>query len=145
MVDLFFCFAGQAWQSHCPGTQFSWPLAEAPESVFRSFSALFHLYQDGNLINKPDINLCDIMDLFVREMPRRSASAITQIRRSSTICSCFLSSLFIQKAGKVIGHQAVHMLLQRTDRLHQASLKVVADTHHLTGSFHLSGQRHALH
>ena len=33
------------------------------------------------------------------------------------------------------------MLFQRTDGLHQCTLEVIADTHNLTGSFHLCGQR----
>ena len=32
------------------------------------------------------------------------------------------------------------MLLQGTDSLHQCSLEVIADTHNLTGCFHLGGQ-----
>ena len=43
----------------------------------------------------------------------------------------------IGKSGKVIGHQAVYMLLQGTDRLHQGALKVGADTHDLTSCLHL--------
>ncbi len=33
------------------------------------------------------------------------------------------------------------MLLQGTDRFHHSTLKVVADTHHLSGSLHLRRQR----
>ena len=45
------------------------------------------------------------------------------------------------KSGKIIGHQTVHMLLQGTDCLHQGSLKVITDTHNLSGCLHLCGQR----
>ena len=41
---------------------------------------------------------------------------------------------------KIIGHQAVHVLLQRTDGLHQRALKIVADGHNLAGGLHLCGQ-----
>ena len=50
------------------------------------FESLLHLYQDCDLINKPDINLRNLMDLLVSDALGGVASAITQIRRSSTTC-----------------------------------------------------------
>ena len=58
---------------------------------------------------------------------------------SSTISSCSSSSSSV-RSGEIIGHQTVYMLLQRTDCFHQSSFKVIADTHNLSGCFHLSRQ-----
>ena len=49
--------------------------------------------------------------------------------------------LLVGKSGEIVGHQAVHVLLQRADRFHQRTFKVIADTHHLSGRLHLGGQR----
>ena len=57
------------------------------------FKCLLHLHEDGQLIDEPLIDLCDVVNRHHRSMPRRSASAITQILRSSTTCSCFYQFL----------------------------------------------------
>ena len=41
---------------------------------------------------------------------------------------------------EIIAHEAVHMLFQGTDGLHQGTLEVVTDTHDFTGSLHLGSQ-----
>ena len=54
-------------------------------------------------------------------------------------CKLFLK-LIICKTCKVIRHKRVNMLLERSDSLHKGTLEVVADTHYLSGSLHLSGK-----
>ena len=44
------------------------------------------------------------------------------------------------KRGKVITAQAVYMLFQRPDRLHQRPLKVITDAHHFARGLHLGCQ-----
>ena len=48
--------------------------------------------------------------------------------------------LIAVQTGKIIGKQTVYMLLQGTDGFHKGTLEVVADTHYLSGSLHLSGK-----
>ena len=52
------------------------------------------------------------------------------------LCKEFL----ICKLCEIVGHQAVYVLLQRTDCFHQGTFEVMADTHNLTGRFHLSSK-----
>ena len=51
-----------------------------------------------------------------------------------------LQLLRIQRR-EVVAEKTVHMLLQRTDRLHQRALEVVTDAHDLSGRLHLGRQR----
>ena len=51
-----------------------------------------------------------------------------------------LVQLIIRQVAEIIAHQAVHMLLQRTDGLHQSAFEIGADTHNLAGSLHLGSQ-----
>ena len=52
----------------------------------------------------------------------------------------FLQKFLFRQRGKIVGHQAVHMLLQRADRFHQSAFEIIADAHHLSGGFHLGGK-----
>ena len=52
-----------------------------------------------------------------------------------------LQKLFICQLCKIVRHQTIHMLLQGTDCFHQGAFKIMADTHNLSGGFHLGGQR----
>ena len=70
-----------------------------------------------------------------------TADCFCNLPDSAVIYDCQLSKqLLVCKLGKIIGHKAVHMLLQGADCLHKSTFKVMADTHNLTGSFHLSGK-----
>ena len=51
----------------------------------------------------------------------------------------FDQSVIIQIA-EIIGQKTVYMLLQGTDGFHQSPLKVITDTHNLSGCFHLCRQ-----
>ena len=57
------------------------------------FRRLLHLNQDCQLIDEPLINLGNIVNHHHKSIPRRSASAITQILRSSTTCKLFYQFL----------------------------------------------------
>ena len=56
-----------------------------------SFQSLLHLNKDSQLIDEPDVDLCDIMKLLLGNISSQ-ASAIFQIRRSSTMFSSSISS-----------------------------------------------------
>ena len=102
------------------------------------FQSLLHFYQDSDLINKPDINFGNIMDSLIRNISsyRFCDTPDTHIIYDMKL---FYQFFFCQLC-KVIGHERIHMLLQRTDSLHQRSLKVIADTHDLSCSLHLGSQ-----
>ena len=51
-----------------------------------------------------------------------------------------LLQFFGRQAAEIIAQQTIHMLLQGTECFHQSTLKIIADTHDLTGRFHLGGQ-----
>ena len=137
-LDLFFCTS-----------------AELTDHIIRKFHALrfqkkfscqrlclqslLHLHKNGDLINKPAVDFCNTVDIFsgnissysFRDLPD---TAVVHYRQ-------LFDQLILVKSCKIIRHKAVHMLLQRTDRLHKRSLEIAADTHDLAGSLHLCGQR----
>ena len=99
---------------------------------------LFHLYQDRDLVDEPSVDLGDPVDVFLGNI---SADRFCDLPDTAVIYNCQLvDQLVFIKSCKIVGHQAVHVLLQRTDSFHECTLKVMADTHNLTGSFHLSSQ-----
>ena len=52
-----------------------------------------------------------------------------------------LLQLIHGQGAEIVTEQAVHMLLQRTDRLHQRALKIITNAHHFARGLHLGGQR----
>ena len=106
---------------------------------FLCLQRLLHLYQDRDLVNKPYVDLCDGMDLFVGNA---AAHCLCNSPDSHIIDDGqFFHQFFFSQSCEIVGHQRIHMLLQGTDRFHQRALKAVADTHNLTGCLHLCGQR----
>ena len=100
---------------------------------------LLHFYKNGDLVDKPLINLRDIMNLFI---PHSSSDGFCDLPDAAVVYDGqFLLQFLIRQMGKIIGHQAVHMLFQRTDSLHQRPLKVIADAHHFPCRLHLRGER----
>ena len=75
------------------------------------------------------------------------------IRNSSSNCLCNLPDsliiyyvqcvhqFFSGKMTEIIGHKTVHMLFQRSDCFHKRSLKIITNTHDLSGRLHLCSQR----
>ena len=111
------------------------------QQIFVQFSGLqriFHLGQDRDLIDKPQIDLGDLMDLLLRNS---NTDRLCNSPDSHIIYNMkSFQHLFSGQIGKIVGHQAVYMLFQGTDGFHQRTFKVIADTHNFTGSFHLCGQ-----
>ena len=105
---------------------------------FFIFQTLFHLNQNGNLIDKPFVNFCNIMDFIIR-CP--FADQLSDNINSAVIDDTYAFQQFLfGTVGISSGVEAVQMLLQRTDRFHQSPLKVRTDTHNLSGRFHLGCQ-----
>ena len=99
---------------------------------------IFHSHKDRQFINEPDINLCDIVKHGLRHT---TADGFCDLPDSAVIYDLQLCEKFlICKLCEVIGHQAVYVLLQRTDGFHQSTFEVMADTHNLTCRFHLSSK-----
>ena len=48
-----------------------------------------------------------------------------------------LTKVVIVKLREIVGKKTVDMLLEGTDRLHEAALEVIRDSHHLAGRLHL--------
>ena len=100
---------------------------------------LLHLHQHGNLINKPYVDLRDLMDrLIVDPFPQRLGDHKDPLVVHHGQA---LQQFFSGQRREIIAPQTVHMLLQGADSLHQRPLKIVADAHDLAGGFHLRGQR----
>ena len=98
-----------------------------------------HLHENGNLIDKPEVNLGVIVNLLIGHSPAQSFGNGVD---SPIIHHVQLRiQLLVRQLVKIITHQRIHMLLQRTDRFHQRALEVVADTHNLSGGLHLGSQR----
>ena len=99
---------------------------------------LFHLHQNGNLVDKPEIYHSNGMyGLVVDALPQRFRNDPDSLVIHNG--KAFFQ-LFYGQFAEIIAQETVHMLLQRTDRLHQCSFKVITDTHNLTGGFHLCCQ-----
>ncbi len=99
---------------------------------------VFHTNQDLELIDEPEINLCNLMDSLLRES---SSQRFRDNIDSTVIYDCELIIEFIiGKIGKAVAHEAVCMLLKGTDCLHQGTLEVIGNGHDFAGSLHLSGQ-----
>ena len=111
------------------------------EKLFCKLSGLksiFHTYKDCNLIDEPDINLCDVMKHGLRHT---TTDCFCNLPDSAVIYDFQLCKEFLVcKLCEVVGHQAVYVLLQRTDSFHQGTFKVMANTHNLTCSLHLSSK-----
>ena len=100
---------------------------------------LLHLYQNGDLINKPQVDLRRLMDGLVADP---LTDSLRNLPDPAVVYHLKLfQQIFSLQMGEIIRHQAVHMLLQGTDSLHERPFKIIADTHNLAGSLHLSSQR----
>ena len=104
-----------------------------------SLEGMLHLRQDCDLINKPKVDLGDLVNLFFR-------NALAQCLRNDPDSLVIhngkaLAQLVRVQLGKIIAAQAVHVLLQGTDGFHQRTFEVIADAHDLTGCLHLRRQR----
>ena len=102
------------------------------------FQLFFHLHQNGDLVDKPLVHHGDLVDRIIIQSLAQSFGDDPD----PLIVHLFqaLLQLLRGQSGKIIASQTVHMLLQRTDGLHQRSFKAGADTHHLTGRLHLGGE-----
>ena len=106
---------------------------------FLSFQRILHLHDDGKFIDKPAVDLCDTVNGIIINA---SADRLCDPPDPHIIHDLQLFHKVVHgKSCKIIGHQAVHMLLQRADRLHERSFKIIADAHDLSGRLHLSRQR----
>ena len=96
---------------------------------------LLHLYQNCQLIDKPAVDLGNFINMIIGNA---AAQCLCDHPDSAVIDHMKLClQRFIGQSGKIIGHKAVHMLLQGTDGFHQCALEVITDTHNLSGCFHL--------
>ena len=106
---------------------------------FLCLQSLFHLNKDCDLVDEPFVDLCDRMDLVIRDS---FAECFCDHPDSAVIYDFqFFQNFFFGKCWEIIRKQAVYMLLQRTDCFHKSSFKVIANTHNFSGSFHLCRQR----
>ncbi len=100
-----------------------------------ALQGVLHLYESGNLVDKPDINLCNGVNAVIRYAPpyclRDSPDPHIIDNRQ------IVDQLILRKAGEIVTHERIHMLFQGTDCLHQCSLEIRADTHDLAGCLHL--------
>ena len=98
-----------------------------------------HVDETVQLMNKPAVNLCLGKNIVVGEA---AAQCLGDDPDAAIVDHMKLSlELVIVKRGVIIAHQAVHMLLERANRLHERTLKVRADGHDLTGRLHLRAER----
>ena len=99
---------------------------------------IFHLNQDCQLVDEPEVNLGDGMDFFIRNA---AAQRFCDHPDTAVIyhMQLFQKCVMIQLA-EVVGEQAVYVLLQGADGFHECALEVGADTHNLTGCLHLGSQ-----
>ena len=98
----------------------------------------FHFHQNIQLVNKPLVHHGDLVDrLIIQPFPQGFRN-----HPDPLVVHLFQALLQILRGqgGKIIASQAVHMLLQRADGLHQRPFKAGADTHHLAGGLHLGGE-----
>ena len=111
------------------------------KQIFRQrlcFQCSFHFHQNCDFINKPYINFRNIMNLLIGNT---SADCLCDYPDSSVIDYVkLINQLFVCKFREIIGHQAIYMLFQRTNCLHQSTLEVIADTHNLSSCLHLCCQ-----
>ena len=102
------------------------------------FQGSFHHNDIVQFINKPAINLCNIMN---HGRVHLTAQSLCNTVNPKVIYNMkMFFQFFIIQFVKVAMHQAVHMLLQRTKGFHESPFKIGTDTHNLTGSLHLCGQ-----
>ena len=136
-LDVLFFFTGKScdhvirkFQTFCFAEQF-----------FAQLFALqsgFHLGQDRDLVDEPVVHHRDPVDIFVRYAltyrlgDHKDPHIVHPLQP--------FEQLFFGQCGKVITAQAVYMLLQRTQCLHQTAFKIGADAHHLAGRLHLRRQ-----
>ena len=98
-----------------------------------------HADQTVQLMDEPAINLGQREDIVVGEA---AAQCLRDDPDAAIVDHAQLSlELIVVKGSVVIAHQAVHVLLERTYRLHERALKVRADCHDLTGRLHLRAER----
>ena len=136
-ADLLLRLSGQ----RCDHTVREFHALGFPQQVFRQrllFQRLLHLRQMRDLVQKPGINLRRLVDAF----PRKSTPKCLRDDPDSLVIDILklFMKLFVIESREVIAHEAVDMLLERTDCLHQSALEVRADAHHFAGRLHLCGQ-----
>ena len=98
----------------------------------------FHFHQNIQLVDKPLVHHGDLVDrLIIQPFPQGFRN-----HPDPLVVHLFQALLQILRGqgGKIIASQAVHMLLQRADGLHQRPFKAGADAHHLAGGLHLGGE-----
>ena len=99
---------------------------------------LFHLHQNGDFIDEPLVHHRDFIDRLIIQ------SLAQGFRNDPDPLVVHFFQAFLQilrgKGGEIIASQAVHMLLQGADGLHQRPFKIGADAHHLAGGLHLGGE-----
>ena len=100
---------------------------------------LLHLYQICDLIQEPDINLSNGMNLTQRNTSTdcfRNHKDTTVIYFMQTFMNLFQRTLVIIQIN-----QTVNMLFQRPECLHQCAFEICTNTHNLSGRLHLCCQR----
>ncbi len=104
----------------------------------RCLQLLLHLHQDHQLVDEPTVDPGQLMDLLVGHAPPEGLRDHPD--PPVVLPAQLLVQLLVGEMAKIVAHQAVHMLLQGADRLHQGALEVDADAHHLAGGLHLGPQ-----
>ena len=135
--NLFFCLACQT----CNDVVREFHAFCFKEKLFCELSGLksiFHAYKDCNLIDEPDINLCDVVK---HGLWHTTTDCFCNLPDSAVIYDFQLCKEFLVcKLCEIIGHQTVYVLFKRTDGFHQGTFEVMADTHNLTCCLHLSSK-----
>ena len=92
-----------------------------------------------NFVNEPLVHHGDLMD----GLPGNSLAKCLRDHPDSLIIHDGQANeqLLLGQMAEVIAVQRIHMLLQRTECLHQASLEAGADAHHFARCLHLRSQR----
>ena len=135
--DFLFCFACKAGDNVVRELH-TFCFQKKLFGKFSGLQGIFHSNKDCQLVNEPDVDLGNVMKHGLRHT---TADCFCNLPDSAVVHDCQLIQQFlICKLCKIVGHQAVYMLLQGTDCFHKSTLKVMADTHNLTSSFHLSGK-----
>ena len=112
----------------------------AAERFNREFclDLLFHLHDGCNLIDEPQVNGGDFVDL-LRSIT--SAKCLGDNKQSSVFDKVQrLCEGFVGKCHDFLHAQAVDIGFQAADSLHEGALEVHANAHNLTGRLHLGAE-----
>ena len=136
-LNLILSLSGQT-RDHVVRELNAFCLSQKLYGKFLLGKALLHLHKNRNLIDEPVVNHGNLMNFLIGNT---TAQRFRDHPNSTVIYHMkLLHQLCLRQFGKIVGLQTIHMLLQRTDCLHQRTLKVVTDTHNLSGSLHLCAQ-----